>query len=64
MPNTPNGRVATRSWRTIAKELACEVDPAKARLLLDELNRVIHFVRYEDSDTGPLSVFAKLHPKP
>jgi len=64
MPNTPNGKVATRSWRTIAKELACEIDPAKARLLLDELNRAIQFVRYEDSDTGPSSVFAKLHSTP
>ena len=63
MPNTPNGRVATRSWRTVAKELACEIDPAKARLLLDELNSVIRFIRYEDSDTGPSSVFAKFQSK-
>ena len=48
-----NERAVTRSWRYIAKELAREIDPVKARALFDELSRAIRFVRYEDLDKGP-----------
>jgi len=39
-----------RHWRVIAQELATETDPGKIRLLLEELNRAVRFVRYEDSE--------------
>lgn len=37
-----------RHWRTIAQELAREVDPVKAHSLLEELNRAIRLVPYEE----------------
>ena len=37
-----------RHWRVIAQELATETDPAKMRLLLEELTKAVRFVRYED----------------
>jgi len=46
-------KVVTRSWRVIAKELAREVDPVKARALFDELNRTIRLVPYDDSNISP-----------
>lgn len=41
-------RQPLRSWRTIAKELAREIDPVKARSLFDELSLAIQLVPYED----------------
>lgn len=55
MPPRPkaNGKQPTRSWRFIAKELAREIDPIKARALFEELSHAIRFVRYEDLVEDP-----------
>jgi hypothetical protein len=46
-------RQPLRSWRIIAKELARETDPLKARALFDELRLAIQLVPSEDGDTIP-----------
>lgn len=45
-----------RHWRLVAEELAREKDPAKARLLLEELNQSVRLVPYPyEDDDDPLS---------
>jgi hypothetical protein len=41
---------SSRHWRVVAQELGLETDPEKVRVLLEELTRAIHLVRYEESD--------------
>jgi hypothetical protein len=54
-----NEKPLPRSWRVIAKELALEIDPVKARVLFAELNCAVRFIRYDGGDVGPLASPAK-----
>jgi hypothetical protein len=47
------GDKSPRHWRVIAEELAKETDHDRLRVLWEEMNSAIRFIRYRGSDDTP-----------